>query len=66
MNKADHAGGCYGENHRFKKTTNVSIGKEAHNDFMKGQAATPKLDHSTATSFRPGGTDPRNVGGKRS
>lgn len=54
--KADHAGGCYGDNMPMKAHSPVvSVGKQVHNDFMSGKAAAPKLDHSKDTSFRPGG-----------
>lgn len=66
MSKADKAGGCYGESHVFKAHSPViSIGKQVHNDFMAGTPATPSADNSRNTDFRPGGTDTRNVGGKK-
>lgn len=64
--KADKAGGCMGEKHHFKQHTNVSIGKQKSVNFMSDSGHTaPVLDHDKAHSFMPGGTDKRNVGGKR-
>jgi hypothetical protein len=51
MNKADKAGGCYGENHSFKAHSPVtSIGSQGQ---IGGKA--PKLHHDKPLNVRPGG-----------
>lgn len=54
--KADRAGGCMGDKHPMKASSNVSIGKQKMVNFMSDSGHTaPKLNHDKAHSFRPGG-----------
>lgn len=67
MKKADKAGGCMGEKQAMKSHPGVAIGTQKQANFMSDSAMkAPKMNNDRATNFRPGGTDTRNVGGKKS